>query len=256
MDGAQEERSGVELDMGAYDAGLGRHSNGPGRPWKTENEEPARPKGGDNLVSLLTNRSHPVPNSTAGAAPNPSGGSRGNPLRSTEEAQVSSIPEDPLQSLREDLDLDLVERLEHLWRRSCTVGACEAVQVPASEIRSNGPVPLCGSGSNQWSTLGGDTRSFVQVVQSNTRRMAGRGGVGDFRGAGRAGRGGRDERWDEQQDHGNRFMHRNWADHRRGQFQPSQWRYREVRQNLPHQNRGHSSTSGTILIREESKVIG
>ena len=140
-------------------------------------------QGGDNLVSLLTNRSHPVPNSTAGAAllcnsgaaaPNPSGGSRGNPLRSTEEAQVSSIPEDPLQSLREDLDLDLVERLEHLWRRSCTVGACEAVQVPASAIRSNGPVPLCGLGSNQWSTLGGDTRSFVQVVQSNTRRMAGR----------------------------------------------------------------------------------
>jgi hypothetical protein len=59
-------------------------------------------------------------------------------------------------------DADLSARLVHLWNHSVEVGVCETIVVRGSPVS----VPLGGSVSvrSYWSTLGGDTRSFSQVL--------------------------------------------------------------------------------------------
>lgn len=70
--------------------------------------------------------------------------------------------------VRDHPDADLSSRLEHLWRRSNGLGDCSTILV-ASQSKSSAStsisvVPLCGT--RDWSTLGGDTRSFIQVVKA------------------------------------------------------------------------------------------
>lgn len=85
-------------------------------------------------------------------------------------------------------------RFEHIWRRSEEAGVYEIVLVPV-ERRDKPRNPSLGEGDLGWSTLGGDKRSFVEVVRasSNNLRMYGRERYGAPRragfGAGRQGRG-------------------------------------------------------------------
>ena len=74
------------------------------------------------------------------------------------------------------------------WDQSKAVGACVAVTVPVKRVSFATPItssPVRGS-SVQWSTLGGDSRTFAQVLKStplefHLRWMADRGSSGDFR---------------------------------------------------------------------------
>jgi hypothetical protein len=60
--------------------------------------------------------------------------------------------------------------LSHLWKRSSVKGVCREIPVERKETklhsRNPDPSPLNG-GDRQWSTPGGDTRSFAQVLRSN-----------------------------------------------------------------------------------------
>jgi hypothetical protein len=56
--------------------------------------------------------------------------------------------------------------LSHLWGRSYRSGRCQVVSTPADPSKcSTQALPLGGS-SSRWSTLGGDSRSFAQVLQT------------------------------------------------------------------------------------------
>lgn len=69
------------------------------------------------------------------------------------------------------LDADLSARLVHLWNHSIEVGVCGEIFVQGSD-RSDSRVPkiapLHGTGPKnpRWLTLGGDTRSFLHVLQA------------------------------------------------------------------------------------------
>ena len=82
-------------------------------------------------------------------------------------------------------DPDLTERLKHLWKRSEGVGFCEEVRVSVSWSAQSESlpqaVPLRGSACGNWSTLGGDSRSFAQVLKSHPQaQMSDRGAFGGF----------------------------------------------------------------------------
>jgi hypothetical protein len=60
--------------------------------------------------------------------------------------------------------------LSHLWKRSSVKGVCREIPVErkGSKLHSRNPDPSpLNGGDRQWSTLGGDTRWFAQVLRSN-----------------------------------------------------------------------------------------
>jgi hypothetical protein len=71
--------------------------------------------------------------------------------------------------------------ISHLWSRSLRKGICSEVTVsyPESKNPSRTQIPShLSGGGHQWSTLGGDSRSFVQIIRSDLPRksaMEGRG---------------------------------------------------------------------------------
>ena len=73
--------------------------------------------------------------------------------------------------VRDHPDADLSKRLLHLWNPSREVGVCGEIFVPNPGLQSSSLSELAPlSGANpvikRWSTLGGDTRSFSQVLQA------------------------------------------------------------------------------------------
>ena len=78
--------------------------------------------------------------------------------------------------VRDHPDADLSKRLLHLWNHSLEVGVCGEISVlnPVSQSsRSSELAPLRGANPviKRWSTLGGDTRSFLQVLQAPWKPM-------------------------------------------------------------------------------------
>lgn len=72
-------------------------------------------------------------------------------------------------------------RFSHIWERSGRVGCCEVVVIQGRNQNRAGFNSLnssLGEGFEGWSSLGGDNRSFVQVVKEfcGTTGMQGRGG--------------------------------------------------------------------------------
>jgi hypothetical protein len=69
------------------------------------------------------------------------------------------------------LDPKLGERLEHIWGRSRLVGQCGVIQVPRIHVdpRADISAPSDCATVKKWSTHGGDTRSFAQVLRSQPR---------------------------------------------------------------------------------------
>lgn len=127
--------------------------------------------------------------------------------------------------------------LSHLWGRSFQAGNSEVISIPVERRRNPDfqprAVPLRGTGDS-WSTLGGDSRSFVQVVQSppRSRKMDNRfhGRHRQFMGDNREGRDARGHGGFEPST-GQRPGFRQW-DSRRGNFRGArpphqQWRQRE-----------------------------
>lgn len=73
--------------------------------------------------------------------------------------------------VRDHPDVDLSARLVHLWNHSIEVGVCREIFVPSSNklsFSSSELVTLHGANpvNQRWSTLGGDTQSFSQVLQA------------------------------------------------------------------------------------------
>jgi hypothetical protein len=66
--------------------------------------------------------------------------------------------------VRDHPDADLSSRLVHLWSDSVEVGVCEAIAVKGPPVA----IPLCGATPVRlyWSTLGGNTQSFSQVLRA------------------------------------------------------------------------------------------
>jgi hypothetical protein len=64
--------------------------------------------------------------------------------------------------VRDHPDADLSARLVHLWKNSVEVGVCGEIVVNSPP----GAAPLGGAAPRNsfWSTLGGDTHSFSQVL--------------------------------------------------------------------------------------------
>ena len=73
----------------------------------------------------------------------------------------------------------LADRLEQLWKRSESVGVCSSIPVSFPQaVASLKPASLRDARSVSFSTIGGDTRSFAQVLKSNISHT---GGMGDSR---------------------------------------------------------------------------
>jgi len=96
--------------------------------------------------------------------PNPNPSPQASPLFSSQgiNPQPADLKKNPTCSSSRVVDPILEDRLQHLWNRSDSVGACSEISVPAPSLPNS--VPLRGSNSVWWSTLGGDLHSFVEVV--------------------------------------------------------------------------------------------
>lgn len=101
------------------------------------------------------------------------------------------------------------------------VGRCQEVLTRNSVVTTSSrtlatAAPLCGV-TKEWSTLGGDMRSFAQVVKNPTRSQhkEGRKPYGDQRNF-RGGRsmGGRGGRWEEENQQMNQHHQGGWDDRR------------------------------------------